>query len=318
VTGGARYAKGSVPAATCLVTDAEDGNSNFRATLSTVTGTYASDGIGSQTASCSYTDAGGLTASSSVTYSILDLTTPVVTYSLNPAGPDGANEWYKSDVSLTWTVSDPDSPNSLKTTGCANQDITKDQVSTDYTCTATSAGGTTDPVTATIKRDGTAPNAPTGSLDPRPNSAGWNSTDVTVSFADNGDNGPSGIASCTSPVTVSAEGANQTVTGTCTDMAGNVSSGATVTVNLDKTAPTNLQFQSTPITDGASYYYGSVPAVPSGCTASDEVSGVATCVVTGGDNPGSVGDHTLTATATNWAGLQSTEQVHYTVMAWTL
>ena len=67
-----------MPAATCQVSDAEDGNSSFAATLSAVTGPYASDGIGEQTASCSYTDDGGLTASGSATYSIVDATAPTI------------------------------------------------------------------------------------------------------------------------------------------------------------------------------------------------------------------------------------------------
>jgi len=88
VTGGASYAKGSVPAATCNVTDAEDGNSSFPATLSAITGPYASDGIGSQTASCSYTDNGpgtSLTASGSETYNIFDPSGPVITKLVTPA-----------------------------------------------------------------------------------------------------------------------------------------------------------------------------------------------------------------------------------------
>ena len=66
------YDKGSVPDASCQVADAEDGNSTFAAALSAITGPYASDGIGSQTASCSYTDGGGLTAAASQTYSVID------------------------------------------------------------------------------------------------------------------------------------------------------------------------------------------------------------------------------------------------------
>ncbi len=84
VTGGASYNKGSVPAASCSVTDAEDGPSSFPATLSAVTGTYASDGLGTQTASCSYTDAGRLTASASETYGIVDPSAPVISGTLTP------------------------------------------------------------------------------------------------------------------------------------------------------------------------------------------------------------------------------------------
>ena len=76
VTGGASYGKGSVPPATCQVTDSEDGNSAFPATLSSIAGPYASDGIGNQTASCSYTDQGGLVASGSETDTIIDPSVP--------------------------------------------------------------------------------------------------------------------------------------------------------------------------------------------------------------------------------------------------
>ncbi len=71
-------------------------------------------------------------------------------------------------------------------------------------------------------------------LTPSPNPAGWNNSDVTVSFecAD----ATSGIASCSGPVWVTSEGKLQPVTGTATDVAGN-SSSITVAVNLDKTPP---------------------------------------------------------------------------------
>lgn len=157
VLGGESYPKGSVPAATCVVTDAEDGNSSFPATLSEISGIYASDGIGQQTASCSYTDAGGLTAVASVTYSIFDPTIPEISYVLDPVAPDGANGWYKSAVTLTWIVSEPESPNSLVTTGCEDQNITADQPETTYSCSATSAGGDAEPVEVSIKRDATPP-----------------------------------------------------------------------------------------------------------------------------------------------------------------
>jgi hypothetical protein len=159
VGGGASYDKGAVPDASCQVTDVEDGNTTFAATLSAITGPYASDGIGSQTASCSYTDDGGLTAAASETYSIIDPSAPVISSSLSPATPDGNNGWYRSNVSLTWTVSEPQSPNSVQTTGCVDQAITTDQAATDYTCSATSAGGSAAEQTVTVKRDATAPTA---------------------------------------------------------------------------------------------------------------------------------------------------------------
>ena len=132
VVAGGSYNKGSVPAATCEVTDAEDGNKAFAATLSSTTGPYATDGIGSQTASCSYTDQGGLTASSSKTYAITDPSAPGIDSALSPTTPDGSSGWYRSHVNLTWNVSEPESPNSLQKTGCVDQSITADQAATSF------------------------------------------------------------------------------------------------------------------------------------------------------------------------------------------
>jgi hypothetical protein len=157
VTAGASYAKGAVPAAGCAVTDVEDGNDTFPATLSAISGPDAAYGIGAQTATCSYTDAGNLTATDSVTYSIVDPSPPTVTYTLTPATPDGENGWYRGDVDLVWTVSEPDSPSTLSKAGCVDQHIVADQTEQTYSCAATSAGGTSATVTVAVKRDGTAP-----------------------------------------------------------------------------------------------------------------------------------------------------------------
>jgi hypothetical protein len=397
---GANYDKGSVPAATCEVTDAEDGNSSFPATLSAITGPNASDGIGSQTASCSYTDTGGLTASASKTYNIVDPTAPVITYDLDPATPSGANGWYTGDVTLTWHVSDPQSPNSLETTGCVDQNITADQTSVTYSCSATSAGGSSGPVEVSIKRDAgkptightlnpTDPNgngwykedvtvtfscddatsgidtcladgetgssktlgegenqsvsgtatdlagntqtdtasginidetAPTigHTLNPTgPNANGWFNTDVTVSF--NCDDLLSGIDTClvdgeAGNSKVLGEGADQSVSGTATDAAGNTQTDTASGINIDETGPT-VGLVGGPA-DGGVYYFGSVPAAPT-CSASDGLSGLdGSCSVTGYSN--GVGPHTVTASATDKAGNTSTTSATYMVNAWTL
>jgi hypothetical protein len=235
VTGGAAYDKGSVPAATCNVTDAEDGSSSFAASLSPVTGPHASDGIGQQTASCSYTDGGGLTAAASKVYLIIDLSAPGIGYVLDPAAADGNNGWYRSDVSLAWSVSEPESPNSLVKTGCLDQSITSDQAETTYSCSAESAGGSSGPVDLSIKRDATKPTI-SGSRSPAANGFGWNNGDVAVSFSC-GDN-LSGLASCVGGQTVSAEGAGQSITGDAADYAGNANSATVTGINIDKTNPT--------------------------------------------------------------------------------
>jgi hypothetical protein len=72
-------------------------------------------------------------------------------------GHKGLDGWYDGDVTLAWTVTEPDSPDSVVRTGCADQTITQDQAATTYTCTARSAGGTSSVASVTIKRDATAP-----------------------------------------------------------------------------------------------------------------------------------------------------------------
>ena len=310
LTAGASYSKGAVPAATCQVTDAEDGDSSFAASLSPVSGPYAADGIGELTASCSYTDAGGLTASGSMPYEIVDPSAPTIGYTLAPATPDGLNGWFRSDVSLTWNVDEPESPNSLQKSDCDDQSVRADQLETSYSCAASSAGGSAGPASVSIKRDATTPTI-NGSRSPGPNADGWSNTDVSVSFAcaDN----LSGVASCGPIQTLTTEGAGQSATGAAVDNAGNSGTATVSGINIDKTAPA-ISWSGGP-SDGASYYFGAVPAPPT-CTANDSLSGPGGCSVSG--YSGAVGTHTLAATADDVAGNQTVEQRTYTVLAWTL
>jgi hypothetical protein len=109
------------------------------------------------------------------------------------------------------------------------------------TCTD-KAGNESAPASVTVKIDLTKPLI-SGNRTPAANGAGWNNTDVTVSFAC-ADTGTvqSGIATdSVAGATLAAEGADQSVTNTgqCIDAAGNVGDPATVSgINIDKTSPT--------------------------------------------------------------------------------
>ena len=105
VTSGGNYEIGNVPAATCDVIDTEDGNSSFAATLSDITGSLSAYGLGSQTASCSYTDDGGLSDSDSATYTIVDTGIPVITDEGPTTTPNAAG-WYSSAVTNEFGASD--------------------------------------------------------------------------------------------------------------------------------------------------------------------------------------------------------------------
>lgn len=131
------------------------------------------------------------------------------------------------------------------------------------------AGNVEQTHTLVIRIDLTPPTI-VASQSPSPNAAGWNNSNVTVTFtcADN----LSGVATCSSPVVVSTEGANQQITGTASDLAGN-SASATLTINLDKTPPV-LTMPSL----AASYIYNSTLTFTFGAT--DALSGVASSSAT--------------------------------------
>lgn len=104
VADGASYEIGAVPAADCAADDAEDGATSPAPVVSALDGPLAAYGLGSQTVTCSFTDAGDLSATASVTYSVVDTGDPTLsgapTTSPNPAG------WYSGPVTISWTATD--------------------------------------------------------------------------------------------------------------------------------------------------------------------------------------------------------------------
>lgn len=271
VIGGASYNKGSVPTATCQVTDTEDGPKSFAATLSAITGSYASDGIGSQTASCSYTDSGGLNAQASEMYNIIDLSAPTIGYTLNPTSPNGDNGWYKSNVSLTWTVVENESPSSLVKSGCVDQNITTDQPATIYSCSASSTGGSTGPVNVSIKRDVTPPSISGSDV----TNTTWRNTTLSENFtASDTGSGLANTGDASFTLTASAESANASTptaaSKTVSDNAGN-SATRTLSALIDLTPPVLTDQLPTADPDGTNGWYKS--AVTNQFRATDNLSG---------------------------------------------
>jgi uncharacterized repeat protein (TIGR03803 family) len=85
-------------------------------------------------------------------------------------------------------------------------------------------------------------------------------------------------------------------------------------LDLDDSIPPTVSLSGGPA-DGGSYYFGTVPAAPT-CSASDAETGVASCIVSGYSS--AIGTHTVTATATDFAGNVATASATYTVLGWTL
>ena len=75
---------------------------------------------------------------------------------------------------------------------------------------------------------------------PQPNANGWNNSAVTATFTcvDQPAGFGSGVASYTPPVVFANDGANQSASGVCTDVAGNKITTSVTGVNVDTTSPT--------------------------------------------------------------------------------
>ena len=238
------------------------------------------------------------------------VTSPVITP--NIAGTLGNNGWYTSNVTVSWSVTDPQSAIS-SSSGCGATTIATDTNGQTLTCTATSAGATSSQ-SVTIKRDTTPPLA-AASQAPPANGAGWNNTNVTVSFAGTDSMSGSGIATCSAPVVLSATGAGQSASGTCTDIAGNVSATATVTgVNIDKTLP--VVTLNTPA-NKATFTVGARATASYSCTSGPSSLNSCTGPVASGSliDTSSAGTKSFAVTATDVAGNTATKTNTYTVTA---
>lgn len=227
-----------------------------------------------------------------------DSTPPAISAAVS--GTMGRNGWYVSNVSVTWSVTDPESTVTSKI-GCDPVTIAVDTAGQTLTCTATSAGGTGSK-SVTIKRDATPPTA-SYDQEPMPNSQGWNNATVSVTFS--GVDGTSGIAQCSPEVDLVAEGAGQQASGTCTDNAGNVSAPVTATnINIDETPPT-VSGVRTPPPNAAGWNNTQVDLTVSG---TDALSGIQFCQGAQKALNGAV-NFTLKGTCTDKAGNVGSFQV---------
>jgi hypothetical protein len=256
------------------------------------------------TFTCSATSSGG-TDSNSVTIK-RDASAPSITASPSPAA--NANGWNKTDVTVSYNCTD-NGPSGVDN---AASDLANDVLSASGTASGTCVdnAGNSASASYTAKIDKLAPNAPTAHRTPDANLAGWNNSNVTVSFTDSGDNGDSGIDSCTSSSTLMIETSGTDVSGTCTDKAGNVSPQATVTVKIDKTKPVVTGSRNIPA--NANGWNNTPVAVSFSCADAGAVqSGIATDTVTGQTVNSEVADLTVTNTGS------CVDVAHGTSVAWT-
>jgi hypothetical protein len=227
--------------------------------------TLSTDGSG-QSRTGHVADKAGNTATTTVNGINIDQAPPTITGSVQPA-PNLAG-WNNSAAVVHFTCNDATSGIAP---GACPADVT---VSTDGTTTVPGSvvdrAGNPATTSVVVKLDTTAPTI-TGAQTPAPNGAGWNNTDVTVSFTCNDIGSGIATAGCTAPVSVTNETAGQSFTGTANDVAGNSATATVGPVKLDKTPPT---LSGTPTTaPNANGWYNGPVVIHWVCN--DNLSGVA-------------------------------------------
>jgi hypothetical protein len=178
-------------------------------------------------------------------------------------------------------------------------------------CTATDGQGNSGAAdgsanTASVRIDTHAPVAAAVAT-PAPNAAGWNNSDVTVTWNWSDPAGGSGLdpTNCTTSTTTSGEGALDP-SASCADVAGNTTT-ADYGVDVDKTAPT-----LNPVVSPNPVVLGGTASVSAGAT--DALSGVASQSC-GALDTSTIGPKSVTCTATDVAGNVATTNVSYVVGA---
>ena len=265
--------------------------------------TVSTEGIG-QSVTGTAIDNAGNSNSDTVSGIKIDLTAPVTTATLSPSAA-----WSNGDVQVSLSAVDPlsDVAATYHTIDGGSADIAQtftlsgEGVHTVTFWSIDKADNSETPHTVSVKIDLTAPSIG-HTLDPEPNGAGWNNSDVTVTFSCADQDGLSGIASCTSPHTVTTQGAAQVVPGEAVDNAGNTASDS-ATVNLDKTKPTiNGSADRSP--NGNDWYNADVTV---SFVCSDALSGIASC-----SSPSTLGEgagQSVTGHATDVAGNTDSDTV---------
>jgi hypothetical protein len=168
------------------------------------------------------------------------------------------------------------------------------------------SGNAEPPRSIGVRLDGTPPRI-VATRNPPPNAAGWNRTDVAVSFSCQ--DALSGIASCSPDVLLTLEAAGQSAVGRAQDRAGNDSALEVRDIHIDKTPPAVSY-------SGNAEDYTVDLFVEIRCRAADGLSGLAevSCEdVLGPAYAFGLGAHTFHAEAMDVAGNAASAEARFEV-----
>ncbi|HMJ32750.1 MAG TPA: PxKF domain-containing protein [Baekduia sp.] len=232
---------------------------------------------------------------------------PTVTHTLAPS--PNADQWNSSDVAVHFIAKDNDGGSGVdaaRTTSDVGVSVETAGRAVDGEAFDVAGNQGSDSVT--VKLDKTAPSIHGTVVSGQLGDGGWYVGPVTVHFTCS--DGLSGVVVCPDDVTLTANGADQSVKGKAVDVAGNEASATVSGIDIDRERPA-ITLKG--IAAGGVYTLGSVPTAS--CSAQDDVSGVVSCdVAVSGGRPNGVGTRTYTATAKDRAGNTTTQTGTYRVI----
>ena len=164
--------------------------------------------------------------------------------------------WYRDTVTVTWSV------------GCGATSVSSDTSGQTVSCSYTQ-GTVTVSNYVVVRKDSSPPSV---SVNPSrgPDANGWYT--APVPFAATGEDGASGVGSCTSGTYNGPDGGEAKLSASCTDNAGNTGSGST-TIKYDGAGPTVTAATNRP-PDANGWYNHAVQVTFQGADAG---SGVKEC-----------------------------------------
>jgi len=271
----------------------EDGCNGFSVTTDTTGLPY----------SCTVTvtpDGGTTKVSSKISGAIKRDATPPTISSFASQRPPDSNGWYNRPVTISASGTDATSG----IASCTSTTYTgPDTSGTTVTGTCRDAAGNVSaPMSLALKYDATPPsvNATPGRA---PDANGWYNHPVAIAFS--GSDATAGLDSCTSTTYSGPDTSGTTLSGSCSDKAGN-SAGSSMSIQYDATPPTVTAVLDRP-PDANGWYNHPVTLKASG---TDAGSGIATC--TGGTYGGAAdATATLTGTCTDAAGNAASQTVSF-------
>jgi hypothetical protein len=259
--------------------------------------TYSGPDSGSASASAACTSGAGLVSAPKSTSFEYDATPPSVTPS--PARGADANGWYNHEVAVGFSGSDSVSGVAACTSASYSG---PDSGSASVSGTCADKAGNTGSASFALKYDATPPSVTGETPDREPDANGFYNHKLTVSFA--GSDATSGIASCDTPSYDKPNDTTASVSGRCTDNAGNQSAPASFSFKYDSSPPKLSGLQVTSLDNSATLSW----------QASADVAKL-TVTRTGGGKPDTVYSGKRVTTVTDKKA-RNGDRYTYVVTAW--